>query len=51
MKSSSSVRTISSSALLSYVCFNPIFRATRVMRKRLKRHLSDKVLGARLRTA
>ena len=51
MKSSPSVRTISNSALLSYVYFNPIFRATRVVRKRLKRHLTHKVQWARLHTA
>lgn len=51
MKSASSVRTINNSALLSYVYFNPIFRATRVVRKKLKRHLSSKVHWARLRTA
>ena len=51
MKHSSSVRTITNSALLSYVYFNPIFRATRAVRKKLKRHLIPKVSWARLRTA
>ena len=51
MKSSPSVRTISNSALLSYVYFNPIFRATRVVRKKLKRHLAPKASWARLRAA
>ena len=50
MKASASVRSISNSALLSYVYFNPIFRATRIVRKKLKRHLSGKVHWARLRT-
>ena len=49
MRSAVSVRSISNSALLSYVYFNPIFRATRLVRKKLKRHLTGKVQWARLR--
>ena len=51
MRSVSAVRSISNSALLSYVYFNPIFRATRMVRKKLRRQLgSHKVHWARLRT-
>jgi hypothetical protein len=52
MKSAAAVRTISSSALLSYVYFNPIFQATRMVRKKLRRQLggSRKVRWTRLRT-
>ena len=50
MRSAAPVRSISNSALLSYVYFNPIFRATRLVRKKLKRHLAGKVHWARLRT-
>lgn len=51
MKSNSAVRNISQSALLSYVCFNPLFRATRLMRKRMRRNTSSKLRYARLHTA
>ena len=51
MRSIATIRTISNSALLSYVYFNPIFRATRMVRKRLKRELGVKVRWPRLRTA
>ena len=49
MKSLTQIRTISNSALLSYVYFNPIFRATRLVRKKLKRHLAGKARFERLR--
>jgi hypothetical protein len=49
MKSVAQVRSISNSALLSYVYFNPIFRATRVVRKKLKRHMSVRMRMDRLR--
>lgn len=51
MKSSPSVRSISNSTLLSYVYFNPIFRASRAVRKKLKRHLTHKTSWPRLRAA
>ena len=50
MKSSETVRNISNSVLLSYVYFNPIFRATRIVRKKLKRQLGVKTRWVRLRT-
>jgi hypothetical protein len=50
MKSVAVIRSISNSALLSYVYFNPIFRATRMVRKRLKRQLAGKARWARFRT-
>ena len=51
MKSAASIRTITDSALLSYVYFNPIFRATRIVRRKLRRQLTGhKVRWARLKT-
>ena len=50
MKSAAAVRTIASSPLLSYIYFNPIFRASRVVRKKLRRQLGVKVSWARLKT-
>ena len=51
MKTADHVRAISNSTLLSYVYFNPIFRATRLVRKKLRRQLaSPKVRWARLKT-
>jgi hypothetical protein len=51
MKSSAAVRTISNSTLLSYIYFNPIFRASRAVRKKLRRQISgQKVSWARLKT-
>jgi hypothetical protein len=51
MKSASKVRTITNSTLLSYVYFNPIFQASRVVRKKLRRKLGMKIDLARLRAA
>ena len=51
MKSSSPVKAIASSPLLSYIYFNPIFQASRMVRKKLRRKLGTRVRFARLRTA
>jgi hypothetical protein len=52
MKSAASVRTITNSSLLSYIYFNPIFRASRVVRKKLRRQLTgQKVRWNRLKAA
>jgi len=51
MRSSESVRSISNSALLSYIYFNPIFRATRMVRKKLRRQLMHKTRWPRLKAA
>jgi hypothetical protein len=45
------VRTIASSPLLSYIYFNPIFRASRLVRRKLRRQLGVKVQWARLKTS
>ena len=51
MKSAIAIRTITNSSLLSYVYFNPIFRATRLVRKKLRRQLGgQKIHWARLKT-
>ena len=51
MKSTASVRTITNSTLLSYIYFNPIFQASRVVRKKLRRRLSSQARWTRLKTA
>lgn len=51
MKSAAPVRTITNSTLLSYIYFNPIFHASRLMRKKLKRRLTSSVRWARPKTA
>ena len=50
MRSTAAVRTITNSSLLSYIYFNPIFRASRLVRKKLRRQLGMKVRWARLKT-
>ena len=51
MKPATAVRTITNSPLLSYIYFNPIFRASRLVRKKLRRQLGAKSLSwARLKT-
>lgn len=51
MKSAAAVRTITNSTLLSYIYFNPIFQASRVVRKKLRRRLSPSSRWGRLKTA
>jgi hypothetical protein len=51
MKSASKIRTITNSTLLSYIYFNPIFQASRVVRKKLRRKLGAKIDFTRFRTA
>ncbi len=51
MKSPASVRTITNSSLLSYIYFNPIFQASRVVRKKLRRRFGSQSRWSRLKTA
>lgn len=51
MKSAGSVRAIISSPLLSYVYFNPIFQASRLVRKKLRKKLSIRPQHHHLRAA
>ncbi len=51
MKSAASVRMITNSTLLSYIYFNPIFQASRVVRKKLRRRLGSSQRFARLKAA
>ena len=51
MKSTEAVKSISNSTLLSYIYFNPIFRATRMVRKKLQRQLASKGRWTRLKAA
>ena len=51
MKSAAPVRSITNSTLLSYIYFNPIFQASRVVRKKLRRRLSAHSRWTRLKTA
>ena len=51
MKSTETVRTITRSPLLSYIYFNPIFQASRVVRRKLRHKLGTKARWPRLKTA
>jgi len=51
MKSAAGVRAITNSALLSYIYFNPIFQASRVVRKKLRRRIGANARWTRLKTA
>jgi len=51
MRPTYTVRAISSSPLLSYIYFNPIFRASRLVRRKLHRKLGEKMRYTRLRLA
>jgi hypothetical protein len=51
MKSAAPVRTIANSTLLSYIYFNPIFQASRLVRKKLRRRFSSSSRLSRLKTA
>jgi len=42
MRSAKSIRDIAESSLLSYVYFNPLFRATRSVRKKIRRYMNGK---------
>ena len=51
MRSSAVVKQVADSPFLSYVYFNPLFRATRTMRKKLRRYMNGKMRLAPVRAA
>jgi hypothetical protein len=51
MKPSVGLKKITDSPLLSYVYFNPLFRATRNVRKKLRRYLGAKSRPALFKAA